>query len=171
MRSKCDENVPDVPQVDLLMQLFTTIYNSQDEKGRWWSCRSTTKLKKQRAILTTEYTSYLIYSRQIFTLSRELGDYLAPIRRSSRTPSVDNRKVVTPGDFVYYLLSDDHTPGILYIERLHESRRRKVVQHIFATLSDLSPSDQKFHRAGSIQERSTPESSTQGSATEVLRYE
>jgi protein polybromo-1 len=36
-----DETIPDVPQVaqELLLQLFTTVYNHQDEEGRCYSVR------------------------------------------------------------------------------------------------------------------------------------
>jgi protein polybromo-1 len=201
-----DENVPDVPQVvlDLLMQLFTSVYNFQDEEGRCFS-DSMAELPehdendlgvKQRAIsldLIKRRLDKGIYKRldtfqedvfacferarrlsrtdsQVFEDSIELQSYfikkrdelckngevlsspalsytsmhlsaaVESIRQTkllqeeeiepevesnvvaapqSESMSIDNGKVFTPGDFVYYLLADDTTPGILYIERLY----------------------------------------------------
>lgn len=202
-----DENVPDVPQVvvDLLMQLFTTVYNCQDEEGRCYS-DSMAELPefdevegvKQRAIsldLIKRRLDKGIYKRldvfqddvfacferarrlsrtdsQVFEDSIEMQSFFIRKRdelckggevlsspalsytamhlsaavenlkqtkilqeeepepepeanvvapSTSESMSVDNGKVFTPGDFVYYLLSDDTTPGILYIERLYTS--------------------------------------------------
>lgn len=200
-----DENVPDVPQVvvDLLMQLFTTVYNYQDEEGRCFS-DSFAELPeydeiegglKQRAIsldLIKRRLDKGIYKRldtfqeeifacferarrlsrtdsQVFEDSIELqsffirkrdelcknGEFLlspalnysiehlnssvesvrqtkllqegepepepetnvAPPQSESMT--IDDGKVFTPGDFVYYSLDDEANPGILYIERLY----------------------------------------------------
>ena len=202
-----DESVPDVPQVvlDLLMQLFTTVYNYQDEEGRCFS-DSMAELPEfdefegidQRAIsldLIKRRLDKGIYKRldtfqddifacferarrlsrtdsQVFEDSIEMQSFfirkrdeicrsgevlLSPaftynamhlsaavenMRQTkilqeeepevepetnvvapsqSESMSVDNGKVFTPGDFVYYFLADDKTPGILYIERLYTS--------------------------------------------------
>lgn len=200
-----DENVPDVPQVvvDLLMQLFTTVYNYQDEEGRCFS-DSFAELPeydeiegglKQRAIsldLIKRRLDKGIYKRldtfqeeifacferarrlsrtdsQVFEDSIELQSFfirkrdelckhgevlsspalnysiehlnasvesvrqtkllqegepepepetnVAPLQSESMT--IDDGKVFTPGDFVYYQLDDETNPGILYIERLY----------------------------------------------------
>jgi protein polybromo-1 len=202
-----DESVPDVPQVvlDLLMQLFTTVYNYQDEEGRCFS-DSMAELPeydeiegvKQRAIsldLIKRRLDKGIYKRldtfqddmfscferarrlsrtdsQVFEDSIEMQSFFIRKRdeickggevlsspaftynamhlsaavenmrqtkilqeeepeaepetnvvapSQSESMSVDNGKVFTPGDFVYYFLADDKTPGILYIERLYTS--------------------------------------------------
>ncbi|XP_070490387.1 protein polybromo-1 isoform X4 [Chironomus tepperi] len=211
-----DENVPDVPQVllDLLMQLFTTVYNYQDEEGRCYS-DSMAELPeqdeieggKQRAIsldLIKRRLDKGIYKRldifqedmfacferarrlsrtdsQVFEDSIEMQSYFIKKRdelckngevlsspalsytamhlsaaveavrqtkllqeeepeaessnidivapAQSESMSIDNGKIFTPGDFVYYSLTDDQTPGIMYIERLFTDQSGEKLCH------------------------------------------
>lgn len=202
-----DENVPDVPQVliDLLMHLFTSVYNFQDEEGRCFSdsmaelpeqdeleggikqrvisldlikrrldrgiykrldtfqedmfacferarrlsrtdsqvfedsielqsffIKKRDELCKHGEVLSSPALSYSAMHlgaavesiRQTKLLQEEepeeaeatIPDVVAPAQ--SESMSMDNGKTFTPGDFVYYSLSEDSTPGILYIERL-----------------------------------------------------
>ncbi|KAL7016182.1 hypothetical protein ACKWTF_009954 [Chironomus riparius] len=211
-----DENVPDVPQVllDLLMQLFTSVYNYQDEEGRCFS-DSMSELPeqdeieggKQRAIsldLIKRRLDKGIYKRldifqedmfacferarrlsrtdsQVFEDSIEMQSFLIKKRddlckngevlsspalsytamhlsaaveavrqtkllqeeepeaessnidivapAQSESMSIDNGKIYTPGDFVYYSLTDDQTPGIMYIERLFTDQSGEKLCH------------------------------------------